>query len=211
MIAVTSHRPHGESAEYATNQIRAIDSWRPFFKHIFLFGPYEKDLCKGEVLTAKTEGDFPTIKSMVELAMWCDDYACLMNADIILGPEFNEVQKKIRDLSIPAATSYRYEFNGDMADAVRRKEDRGMDLFIARNDIWAMVHKEIPEDLRIGHNRWDSWLCGFFCHHLGFGFRQFTDARCVFHPNHGGRRQPHDGQIKYDSKYFTLAHVPSPL
>jgi hypothetical protein len=149
---------------------------------------------------------------MASLASIWNDNVAIINADIVVTPVLLEVENKMVDMSIPALTSYRYEFEGENLDgAVRHKHDRGMDIFIAQRDIWAMVAKRIPDYLRMGHQTWDSWVCGFFCKNLGFGFRQFTDYRCIFHPKHEGRLHPHSAEIKSDDEYFTRAHVPSPL
>ena len=210
MIALSSHRPHEGDSDYAKNQARAANSWN-IFSQVFYFGSYEESLCKPNVLFAKSE-PWPKIKMMADMATHFKEPVAIINADIVVTPVLLEVEKKMIDLSVPALTSYRYEFEGDNMDgAIRHKHDRGMDIFIAMPDIWKMVSKRIPDYLRMGHQTWDSWVCGFFCANLGFGFRQFTDYRCVFHPRHEGRLHPHSAEIKSDDEYFTRAHVPSPL
>lgn len=210
MIALSSHRPHEKDGDYAKNQARAANSWN-VFGQVYYFGSYEETLVKPNVLFAKSE-PWPRIKDIADMASHFKEPVAIINADIVVTPTLIEVEKKMIDLSIPALTSYRYEFEGDNLDgAIRHKHDRGMDIFIAMPDIWKMVSKRIPNYLRVGHPTWDSWVCGFFCANLGFGFRQFTDYRCVFHPKHEGRLCPHSSEIKNDDEYFTRAHVPSPL
>lgn len=213
MIAISSARPHDGNSEYASNQRRAASSWA-LFSQVYYFNRYERELCGDNVLFAKSE-DWPTIKSMAEFASHMhDDLVAVINADIVVTPRILEVEKKLKELTIPAATSYRYEFDpatGDLESAKRIMTDRGMDIFVAPPDVWGMVGKRIPEYLRIGHPTWDSWVCGFFCDNFGFGFRQFTDYRCVFHPKHDGRMSPLSSGIRSDDRYFTTAHVPSPL
>lgn len=210
MIAVSSHRPHQSDVDYAKNQILASKSW-DVFTQIYYFGPFEKDLYRPNVTFIDSE-PWPKIKHIVDIASNFAVPVAIINADIVVTPVILDVEKKMIDLSIPALTSYRYEFEGENLDgAIRHKSDRGMDIFIAGRDIWRMVYKRIPDYLRIGHQTWDSWMCGFFCANLGFGFRQFTDYRCIFHPKHEGRLHPHSSEIKSDDEYFTRAHVPSPL
>lgn len=218
MIAISSHKPFAQSPEYAANQSRAAKSWqeKPNITGIFYVGHYEDGLDGERVQFVKPEGDYPRIKMMAEFAgHMSTDYVALINADIVLWSGIADVEQRMREMALPAATSYRYEFDPaeypNLGNATRHKEDRGMDIFIANPNIWKMVAQTIPEDVLFGHNRWDSWVCGYFCHHLGYGFRQFTEDRCVFHPKHGGRSQPLLATIKTDSPYFTRAKRPSPL
>lgn len=218
MILLSSAKPFAKSQEYATNQERASKSWQEHYtiSGIFYVGHYEAGLDSEKTQFVKPEGDYPRIKMMAEFASHMNsEYVAIINADIVLGSGITEVERKMRDCSLPAATSYRYEFEPsdypNLDKAVRHKEDRGMDIFIAHPGIWKLVAKDIPEDLWMAHQTFDSWLCGYFCHHLGYGFRQFTEDRCVFHPRHGGRQTPNSPKIKNDSPYFTRAKRPSPL
>jgi hypothetical protein len=214
MIAISSARRHDRNPEYAANQKRAAVSWSGIFNTVYYFGSFEEDLAAPHVMWARAD-DWPTIKEMASFASHIKgDLVALINADIVVTPEILAVEQKLKELTIPAATSYRYEFDPtkpDFSEAVRIKEDRGMDIFVAPGEIWKMVAERIPEYLRIGHPTHDSWLCGFFCKNFGFGFRQFTDYRCIFHPKHNGRETPHSPTIRSDDEYFTRAHVPSPL
>lgn len=218
MIALSSARPFSQSPEYTINQERASKSWQEHYNitGIFYVGHYEDGLNGDKVQFVKPEEDFPRIKMMAEFAShMTSEYVALINADIVLGSGIVDVEAKMRECSLPAATSYRYEFTPEdypsLDGATRHKEDRGMDIFIAHPGIWKLVAKDVPDDLWFGHQTWDSWVCGYFCHHLGFGFRHFTEDRCVFHPKHGGRQTPNSPRIKNDSPYFTRAKRPSPL
>lgn len=214
MIAISSARRHANNSEYAVNQTRAMESW-VLFKQVYMFGSYEEELTKPNVLYVKSH-DWPAIKSMAEFASHINgDLVCLINADIVVTEPIIEVEKKMKELTIPAASSYRYTFDPadypDLSKATRPKEDRGMDIFVATSDVWRAVSKRIPEYLRIGHQTFDSWLCGFFCANYGFGYRGFTNYRCVFHPKHNGRETPFRDTIRSDDEYFTRAHVPTEL
>lgn len=217
MIVLSSARRHERSAEYAANQIRAVDSWK-LFSTVYYFGSYEAELKRDNVRWVKSE-DWPTIKGMAEFAsQMVGDLVAIINADIVVTEPILVVEHKLKALTIPAATSYRYEFDTniqplypDLSAAVRHQTDRGMDIFVATPQTWKLVAERIPEYLRIGHPTHDSWLCGFFCYNFGYGFRQFTEYRCVFHPKHVGRETPMSAGIRSDDPYFTRAHVPSPL
>ena len=218
MIAISSHRPFANNSEYAANQERAAQSLQAQFNvsNIYYVGHYEDGLNSEKTMFIRPEGTHPTIKSMADFASKLSaEYVAILNADIVLGSAIAEVEKRMHDMALPAATSYRYEFDPEdypnLDGAVHHHEVRGMDIFIANPGIWKLVAKDIPETLWFGHQTFDSWLCGYFCHHLGYGFRQFTDMRCVFHPKHGGRLTPFSPQIKNDSPYFTRAKRPSPL
>lgn len=214
MIAISSARRHESNSEYAANQKRAAESWK-LFKSVYYFGSYEKDLTSDNTLYAKSS-EWPTIKEMAHFASHIQgDLVALINADIVITEPILAVEKKLKELTMPASSSYRYEFDPndypDLSKAVRNKEDRGMDVFIGTSETWKMVAQRIPDYLRFGHPTWDSWMCGFFCSTFGFGYRAFTDYRCIFHPKHGGRETPHSPSIRSDDEYFTRAHVPSPL
>jgi hypothetical protein len=219
MIIISSARRHSKDAEYAINQKRACESWQGA-QQVYYFGSYEEDLAMKNVLWVRSEhneeaGEWPTIKAMSEFASnFPSDLVAIANADILITETFFEVEKKLKSLTIPASTSYRYTYDPerfDLASAVRDKNDRGMDIFVCSSDVWKMISKQIPDYLRIGHPTWDTWVCGFLCHHFGYGFREFTRYRCIFHPRHGGRITPHSNAIRSDEPYFTLAKRPSPL
>jgi hypothetical protein len=214
MIAISSARRHEKNAEYARNQKRACDSWR-LFNSVYYFGSYEEELKRDNVLWVKSE-EWPTIKSMAEFAAWIQgDLAAIINADIVVTEQIIEVEKKLKELTIPSATSYRFQFDPevypDLTGATRNKNDRGMDVFVCTPQTWSEIAKEVPEYLRIGHPTWDTWVCGFLCSRHGFGFREFTSHRCIFHPKHEGRETPHSEAIRSDHDYFTMAKRPSPL
>jgi hypothetical protein len=165
MIAISSHKPFAKSDEYARNQTRAHATWIDKFDQIYYIGHYEEGLCSKQSQFVRPDGDYPTIKAMAELAhTLTPGYTAILNADIVLGDGIKDVAAKMDQMALPAATSYRYEFDpadpDPMATALRHKEDRGMDIFIATGAIWKMVAKEIPDNLWFGHNRWDSWVCG---------------------------------------------------
>ena len=218
MIAVSSFRPHAEDAEYARNQRRARLSWRDCFDEVHYFGEREPQL---ESLYQQTKftgtTGFPSILMVTTYASkLVAEYVAILNADLVISPVIKDVERRMARMGLAAATSYRYEFDAEQPhisriDAVRNRQDRGMDIFIATPQIWGIVATKVPPYLRMGHQTWDTWVCGHFCSTLGLGFLQFTEEKVVFHPRHGGRRTPHQHEIRNDDPCFTLAHVPSPM
>lgn len=218
MICISSAKPFAESPEYARNQERAAKSLQalPNIEHVYYVGHFEEGLNSPKTRFVRPEAAYPTIKFMADFASKLTvPYVAILNADIVLTEPIVAVEKAMYDMALPAATSYRYEFNPEECpnfdNTTRHLEDRGMDIFIATPKIWKLVAQDIQEALWFGHPTWDSWVCGYFCHHLGYGFRQFTEQRCVFHPKHEGRLTPLSSLIKNDSPYFTRAKRPSPL
>ncbi len=218
MITISSAKPFEANPEYALNQERGFVSLRDNYSvsAIFYVGHFEQGLDCDKTLFVKPDGDYPRIKMMAEFAAeMTADYVAILNADIVLGGDITAIEQKMKGMSLPAATSYRYEYDPevypDMSGATRHKEDRGMDIFIATPLIWKTLAKEVPSDLWFGNPTWDTWVCGWLCHNLGYGFRHFTEQRCVFHPRHGGRTTPMAPQVTSDSPYFTRATRPSPL
>lgn len=214
MIALSSIRPHAEDADYAANQIRARRSWDDCFERVYYFGKDEPSLHGTQVKTYFIAQDgWPTIREMANYAScMTTGYVAILNADLVISPLIVDVERYMSRIGLPAATSYRYEFDMDNnvlpIESVRNKQDRGMDIFIATPQIWRLVARAVPTYLRIGHQTWDTWVCGFFCSQLGLGFQQFTDKRVIFHPKHGGRKTPHQVEIRNDHPCFTLAHQP---
>lgn len=218
MIALSSHRPFSQSPEYAVNQERAAKTWHQEFSNIYYFGAFESELDHENVLFVRTVEQWPTIRQMAEFAshLTCE-YVAIINADIVVTSDIGRAEKAMSAMALPAATSYRHTFLAEdypnLDNAIRHKEDRGMDIFVTKPNVWGMISKIIPACLRIGNGRWDSWLCGYFCHNMGYGFREFTDYRCIFHPKHDGRVESPFAQdiAKAQDDYFTRAKRPSPL
>jgi hypothetical protein len=217
VIAVSSFRPHAEDPAYAKNQIRARQSWDDCFESVHYFGQPEPSLDGKQTKTFFLGSNWPTVRDMASFASGSSaQYAAILNADIVVSPLISRVERQMLNLGLPAATSYRYEFDPSdpvilRMDGIRNRNDRGMDIFIATPQIWGIVADKIPAYLRIGHPTWDTWICGFFCSTLGRGFVQFTEERVVFHPKHEGRKTPYSSDIRNDDPCFTLAHVPSPM
>jgi hypothetical protein len=188
MIAISSHRPHSDSAEIAANQIRAHESWQKVFDEILYFGPPEAQLTCDRTTFLECE-DFPKIKSLITAASLCSGIVCLLNADIIVAPHLNDIMANLQSYGALAATSQRYQFQPGQDLKTAKVSDYGVDFFAADATLWKRAALHIPDIYRIGHNSWDSWLLGFFNHTCNRRFFDITRSRCIFHPVHHSRKR----------------------
>lgn len=199
MIAVSSHRPHHRSVEFRRNQLLAKRTWENAFTKIIYAGQEEPELYSQKTSFVASE-DWPTIQTLAKIASeqpaQVDKPIAVLNADICIGPRFSAV--KNRFLHMWCASSRRWHFDALLPkfDAARLIEsDRGRDIFIAQRRIWKHIAKEVPPYLRIGHQQWDAWVTDYFNDHWKAGFFDFTNMKCIFHPNHEDRQMPYAQQI----------------
>lgn len=204
MIAISSHKPHHLSGEYARNQIAANESWREVFDKIYYFGPNEPEL-KGEFIPTRHDG-FPFISDMMRLAGEQRQYVALVNADIVVRQKLSTVEHQMGNKQIQAATSKRWHMNGEPEPKVT---DKGLDIFIARPWLWRVLAKECPSGYRIGHCEWDTWCLGMMMRYTHRKMADFTESQCIFHPVHEGRDRPHNGEVpKMPEWLYDYAKMP---
>lgn len=189
MIAVASHRPFSESPEFARNQLRARDSWEGQFDRIIYFGKPEKALAGQNVEFIDFE-PFPRIKDMASKCAEFDGWSCIINSDIVVGEEFGFTAMRLAHNHAMCAVSRRYEFVGENVEKAGMV-DFGIDFFAATQQVWKRVAREIPDQFRIGHGCWDSYVLGFFNTNYGAMVFDITPTRCIFHPRHGDRKRVH--------------------
>jgi hypothetical protein len=197
MIAISSHRPHSRSAEFARNQAMAKRTWEPVFQTIVYAGAEEPELDSEKTEFYPTE-DFPTIQTLAKIAASQRGISAILNADILINNRIRNVEQKMWVNSIMCGSSRRYHFdphapNFDMANL--DDADRGRDIFVARQHVWQRVADQVPPHLRIGHQQWDAWMTDFFRDNYNRKFIDFTNLRCVFHPRHGDRQMPYASEI----------------
>jgi hypothetical protein len=211
--AISSARPHQGHPDYASNQTRARKSWKHIFGWVIYASPEEPDLALPGTLFQPQDDPYPTIKSIAQIAAKIQDgLVTVLNADIVLIPEFMEVMQIMVRKGICAATSRRRTFTEDIADAKLVREDRGLDIWVAEPGIWSEVARFVPASLKFGHFFWDTWMLGFLKETVGLGFRDFTAHHCVFHPQHDGRHMPYNEAITSSMKanhYVQRARLPS--
>lgn len=187
MIAISSFRPLGDCpADIALNQCRAYDSWRAMFDKIIWFGDWEPELAGRTTHFWPCAGK-PKICELALMASTQPDWVCLLNADILVGPHWPAVEKRLRHTAAQAAVSRRWQFKGDRQFC--QVTDWGLDFFCAHPAVWRAVAETIPEIYTLGRIQFDTWLLGFFLAHCGAGnVADLTLAKVVFHPFHGDRR-----------------------
>lgn len=191
MIAISSHRPHARSVEFRRNQMLAKRTWENLFTKIIYAGIPEAELQSQKTVFIQTE-DFPTIQTLAKIAAsQQESVIAILNADICIGQRFNTVKQMMQ--ARLCASSRRFHFdphnpNWDRAQTDER--DRGRDIFIAQKRIWKRIAQEVPSYLRIGHQQWDAWVTDYFNEHCKPGFLDFTNMKCIFHPNHEDRQMP---------------------
>lgn len=192
MVAISSHRPLDESREVAINQIRAHTSWLPVFDEIVYFGRKEAALESDETSFVECE-PFPHISTLAQAASLTDNFACIINADIVVSTHLRKVINQVLERGGYAVTSRRWQFNGNgLVDAYLHPEDFGIDFFGTTPQMWRQISKQIPAYYRIGHNCWDTWVVSFLNTMLPGRFFNITEQRCIYHPLHGDRKRVYD-------------------
>lgn len=216
MICVSTFRPHKKDAQYALNQSRAVDSWRGIFSYIYLIGEPEPDL-EYPCVTFISGDDFPHIKDMVKLLAINDGWGAWINCDIIVdGGRLLQVMRQMDIRGYQACTSQRWQYEPDdwpdLSKALVPQGDYGLDIFITHGAIWGDMYSKINPDLRKAGMVYDTWMTGYLWTTLGFGYRNFTGYRCVFHPRHEGRQQEfcNSPQLIQD-EYGKAARIPPDL
>lgn len=215
MVAVSTFRPHAQSEDYALNQIRAIRSWQPFFDTVILLGKPEPSLAFNNVIFVESDGAFPTIKQMIMFLTQSNGWGCWINADIVLGPAFSRVLDAMERHRCRASTSRRWTFDPktfDLSRAFLKKNDWGLDIFLAKDAEWKSMYPLIHPGLRKAGMVYDTWMTGYFFKTMGNTYRSFTDFRCVFHPEHEGRQRGFQNEMKWiQDKYGNAARIPLSL
>lgn len=207
MTAISSLRKFSECEAIAKNQRRAHASWTRVFTSIVYFGPVESELESEQTKFVPAE-DFPKIKTLVTAAAISYPNACLINADIVVGEHLPAVIQQVIAKRGRAAVSRRYEFTGDDVERARLEDnDWGMDFFWATSDLWLQLTKVLPPHFRIGHDRWDAYLLGFFNTVAPGAFWDITGRRCIFHPRHVDRKREYE-IWKVDDQFTLKSGMP---
>lgn len=195
--AVSSHRPHSRSAEFARNQSLAKRTWEPIFKNIIYAGPYEPELDSEKTHFVEAE-NFPAIQTLVKVAAGQSGVTAILNADIAVSPRIRNIEQRMFISPLLCASSRRWHFdpaNPNFEAAQLLETDRGRDIFIAKQSVWKHVSEIIPPHYRIGHQQWDAWMSDLFRDGYAGRWSDFTASKCVFHPHHGDRQMPYAESI----------------
>lgn len=199
MIAVSSARVTDDPAdEYFQNQSRAFASWNIAFEAIVFFGPPQPHLTSPKTRFIPSE-NYPHLIDMVDLCADQTDWACLINADIVVTPTFLHAERRLKDKKAVATSSWRWEFDPAVGIAPCHHVDNGLDFFAAVPGAWGQLYENMhttpqgehdaAKHLRFGGPGWDSWMLGaFFKLFSHLGFYNITGTKCIRHPIHGNRR-----------------------
>jgi len=188
MTAVSSFKPLDLSPAVARNQVEANRSWNEVFDGIVYFNTYEPRLASG-ITTFTHAEDFPTIREIAEFCGAMTGWSCIVNADIIVTDAISAAEVKLNIRNALSASSLRLNFDVDRGLKSGRQTDLGLDIFIARPGIWREAARVVPEELRLGHGLWDTWMTGFLI--TAGAYYDLTPLKCVYHPNHEDRNRPH--------------------
>lgn len=207
MTSVSSFRPFKDSEEVARNQLRAKQSWEQVFDEIIYFGSDEPKLASVKTMFVDSK-EFPTIDLLITAASFARGWVAILNADIVVSKALGAVVAECIRRNVRAITSKRYEFEPDAENMDKAKvKDAGYDFFMADAKMWAGAAQHVPSGYRIGHNRWDNWVLGYFNVICGRQFVDVTSRKVVFHPRHGERKQPYHIEVPND-RFLQLGRPP---
>jgi hypothetical protein len=208
VIAISSFKPFEKSLEVAENQLAAKASWEPLFETIIYFGPPEERLGSRKTLFID-QGDYPSIKRLMEAAADWEGWSCLINADIYLSAKFLAVELALDAVGAKFALSKRYQMIPGVPLDQASVVDWGLDIFIARPELWEQAARAVPPEFRIGHNLWDTWTVAFMMQASGGAAVDLTPSRLVFHPQHGARERPYPVEKPAGDPYIDHVKWPS--
>jgi hypothetical protein len=200
MNAISSHRPFVRcTPAIAMNQERANDSWVKLFDRIIYMGDYSQHLDGPNVWFARSKHEgLPSIRELCELAAKQPTWSAIINADIIIGPDWNRTELKLQRTLAQAAISRRWQFDPEKDPAMEHAKltDLGLDLFAAPPAVWRQAAAECPDEFRLGRILWDTWMLGFLMSVTNGNVADLTHNKVVFHPIHGDRGDQSMGNVE---------------
>jgi hypothetical protein len=187
VIFVSSARVTSDpSDEYFKNQSLATKSWRMVASAIVYFGPSQEYL-ESPITRFLPSEPFPKILDLVEFCAEQSDWSAILNSDIVLTSRLLTLEKSLKARKASCASSWRHQFDPAVGIDPCERVDNGLDFFAASPEFWKVVYQDCPETLRLGAQRWDSWMLAYFGMKGIAGFYDLTPSKCVRHPLHFGR------------------------
>jgi hypothetical protein len=186
MILVSSVRPMECGGEYARNQLAAWRSWQGVASAVVYFNDPQPELQSSITRYIPSEA-YPRILDLVEFCAEQSDWGAILNADIWLSDRLRILEKSLKARKASCASSWRHQFDPAVGVNPCERVDNGLDFFAASPEFWRVVYDKVPETLRLGAQRWDSWMLAFFGMYGVKGFYDLTPSKCVRHPLHGSR------------------------
>jgi hypothetical protein len=159
---------------------------------------------------ARNEMGVPLISSMFQLARENSnsDLLCIINADMILMPDFLEAAKKVKgrrskfvllsqrwDYDIASSIDFSARWESKLREDVRKQNQlhrpAGSDFFLFPKS----CYQDVP-DFTIGRAGWDNWMI-YKARKEGWAVIDCTSSIMVVHQNHGYSHLP-DGKPHYE-------------
>ena len=159
---------------------------------------------------ARNEADVPLISSMFQLARENsrDDLLCIINADMILMPDFVEAARRSRmlrdkfvllsqrwDYDIESPLSFAKGWEAGLREDVRKQNrlhrPAGSDFFLFPKN----CYQDVP-DFTIGRAGWDNWMI-YKARKEGWAVIDCTPSVMIVHQNHDYSHLP-DGKPHYE-------------
>lgn len=210
MIAFSSFRPLAKcSPERQSQYIAANESWEKVFSEVHYFNSAEPLLASPKtVFVGQPDPDErPAIVTLARYAAQQDEWAALINADIVVSEKMAGIETHFKKHRIECAISRRY-----LHPLSTQPIDWGLDFFCALPYVWDCVANQIPEVFKLGKVRFDTWLCSFLSRKWPQTCFDLTPSKLIFHPQHEEREDqmltdPDDWYLKnpaYPTKRLIL-------
>lgn len=181
MLFVTSCRPMGNNPEYDRNQLAAKASWERYASACVYFNERQPQLASAKTWFVDAE-PYPRIMDLCEFCASQSEWCAILNADIVIGPNFPSVEAKLKARKATCASSWRYNFDPAIGISSGAHNDNGIDFFAATPEVWAIAYDLCQEQLRLGSGYWDGWMLSVFGTFAPLGFYNLTPARVIYHP-----------------------------
>lgn len=198
MIFLSSFKPNVPfNSEYHKNQRFAFESLHEVTQNIVYLNDYEEYLSSEYTLFLPHE-NYPRIWEMAEILSYQSDWGCIINSDIVIAQYgFNKAMEVLKRKGAKASSSWRWTFDPARGLWPNKVVDPGMDYFACTPEIWRHIARIAPDNIRIGCQRWDSWMLGALNVICPKQFFAVTNYRFLFHPKHEGRKYGGDiGPLK---------------
>lgn len=188
MIFVSSCRPFDKdpTGEYSRNQLAAKASWERYAKSIVYFNDPQKQLKSPKTWFIDSE-PYPKILDLLEFCIVQKEWCAILNADIVIGPKFPNVEARLNQRGATCAASWRYNFDPALGIDSGVHNDNGLDFFAATPEVWRIAYEICQEELRLGSGYWDGWMLSTFVTFANSGFWDISPSKVIYHPNHQGR------------------------
>lgn len=209
MIAISSLRPFDQcTATIWALQLAALGSWRSAFGGVVYLNQPEEHLDGDKIRFVPAEA-FPRIRDLLTVAAREPGWSCLINADIQVRPAiFKRIEKDLVAKGAVSAISRRWQFDPENQFRSLSLIDLGLDIFCATQPVWQECLRWVPDQFRIGHGFWDTWMLGFLNVTSRDQWYDFTKSRCILHPLHGDRHRPHEIDTKFRDKFLMNVAFP---